>query len=258
VIDPDFRTAVLGPGAVEPGCLEEWIECLRRFRFVSVRGVESHRVLAEHGFKDAIVVGDPALYSARDAIAPKSRQKRIGINISNYSYFWGGTQTQTVQTLSDLVKWLVRNGWTVTLIPSMSEDCSLAVDLAHSIGSDRIQIARCYSEPDRLLERMAEQDLFVGVKLHTVIAACCVYTPAIMIGYQPKCLDFMRTMGLESFHVRSDRLDLDQLIALIRTTYDNPECTQRDQFTACQKFRKRLLDFRDQIMGHLSEQSGTV
>jgi hypothetical protein len=62
VIDPEFVRGLHGPGSVDPATIERWIECLEKFRFVSVRGVESQRILAEHGFGRALVIGDPALY----------------------------------------------------------------------------------------------------------------------------------------------------------------------------------------------------
>src|SRR5207244_2077591 len=103
-----------------------------------------------------------------------------------------------------------------TLFPSMPEDYTLSLGIRDALDSNRVRIFGNYSDREGLLDELAAQELFVGVKLHTVIAACCVSTPAIMIGYQPKCLDFMRTMDLEAYHIRSDRLDLDHLIAMIR------------------------------------------
>jgi polysaccharide pyruvyl transferase WcaK-like protein len=95
------------------------------------------------------------------------------------------------------------------------------------------------------------------VKLHTVIAACCVSTPAIMIGYQPKCLDFMRTMRLEDYYVRADQLDLDNLLEKIAATTVDLESVQRRQHESVQRFRCRLLGFRDWVADSLGECSST-
>ena len=74
VIDPVFVAGLYGDGAIAKSCIDGWIECLKQFRFVSVRGVESQRILAEHGFDRARVVGDPALFYARGTIIPKRRR----------------------------------------------------------------------------------------------------------------------------------------------------------------------------------------
>src|SRR5205823_8749709 len=89
---------------------------------------------------------------------------------------------------------------------------------------------------------------FVGVKLHSVIAACCVQTPAIMVGYQPKCTDFMRTMDLEHYLIRTDALELDGLMALIAEVSADSEAIRQKQFEQCQFYRERLLDFRDRTL----------
>jgi hypothetical protein len=248
VIDPEFVRALYGRGSVDEAGIKGWIECLKEFRFVSVRGAESQRILAEHGFPGATVIGDPALYYARDTIAPKRAAKRIGVNVSNYSHFWGHSQVETIRILSDLMSWLTRDGWAVTLFPSMPEDHTLSLGIRNALGSERIGIFGKYSDRESLLDELAAHDLFVGVKLHTVIASCCVYTPAIMIGYQPKCLDFMRTMDLEAYHIRADRLNLDHLIDMIRMMSGDLESIQRRQFESTQSFRCRLFDFRDQVL----------
>ena len=90
-----------------------------------------------------------------------------------------------------------------------------------------------FGDVRRYLDGIEAMDLFLGFRLHTVVAACCVYTPAIMIEYQPKCRDFMRTLGMDKYCFRADRLDADELFACIRAVYDNLEAVQREQFAAC-------------------------
>jgi polysaccharide pyruvyl transferase WcaK-like protein len=130
----------------------------------------------------------------------------------------------------------------------MPEDHAVSLDILNGLDSERIRVFGNYSDRDGLLDEIAGQDLFVGVKLHTVIAACCVYTPAIMLGYQPKCLDFMRTMDMEAYHIRTDRLDLDHLIEMIRFMSGDLESIQKRQFESVQLFRGRLLEYRDRVL----------
>lgn len=256
VDDPAFRQHLcsLRPSRrpTDPQVIEDWLACLRRFRFVSVRGVESRRILNDHGLRDVEVIGDPALYYARPEITPKRREKRIGINLSTYSQFWGDSQVATRETMVEVIRQLRTRGWHIELFPAMPDDYALAEDVIRTEGPDGFDLCTEHRNVPRFLEHLEALDLFVGVRLHTVIAACCVYTPAVKIGYKPKCYDFMLTMGLERFHLRSDRLEASQLIALIDAMYADLPSVQREQFERCQALRQRLLDFRSRVVQHVT------
>ncbi len=76
----------------------------------------------------------------------------------------------------------------------------------------------------RYLKVIEEVDVFIGEKLHSVVGAVCAYKPSIMLAYQPKCIDFMKSLGLEDYVLRTDHLDLDQLlqtIELIQGSYES-------------------------------------
>jgi polysaccharide pyruvyl transferase WcaK-like protein len=133
-------------------------------------------------------------------------------------------------------------------MPTQPEEEPLADEIARGIGSSRVTVFRQYLHPKRFLDALAAQDLFVGVKLHSVIAACCVYTPAIMIGYQPKCTDFMRTMDLDRYLIRTDTLRLDDLMGLIIEVSADSDAIRRTQFDRCQFFRARLMDLRNRVL----------
>jgi hypothetical protein len=150
VIDPSFVRSLYGPDSIPRDGIDRWIGCLDRFRFVSVRGVESQRILADHGFDRATVIGDPALYYARETIVPKCSANRIGVNVSNYSHFWGNSQAHTVRVLSQLVSRLARQGRQVTLFPSMPEDCALSSSIRDAVSPAQINIFSDYSDREAL------------------------------------------------------------------------------------------------------------
>jgi hypothetical protein len=58
-------------------------------------------------------------------------------------------------------------------------------------------------------------------------------------------------MDLEAYHIRADRLDLDHLVDLIRMMSGDLESVQRRQFESTRSFRRRLFDFRDQVLESL-------
>lgn|GEM_PF-5908676 len=254
VIDPVFRAHI---ASLNPQCFQIdsqttdlWSECLSRFRYISVRGCESKRVLSEMGLERVEIIGDPALYYSRDSISPKQRGKRIGINVSRTSDFWGNSQEHVAAEFHSILKSLHQHGWKVTLFPTEAVDAELARAICKN-GLSAIEICDVYCRPADYMARVAEQDVFLGTKLHSVISAFCSYTPAIMVGYQPKCYDFMKTMGFERFFVRSDQVDAEQVISLIGEMYADIETIQKEQHAACQAFRTKQLAFAAKVLASI-------
>ena len=250
VIDPEFIRHLKLPFRQETA--DDWIRCLGKFRFLSVRGVESLRILREHGLDSAEVIGDAALHYARPAYSEKKRQKRIGINVTNYSYSWNNSQHTSIQQMVQVIKWLVQNDWQVTIFPAMHEDAESARDVLRETGATDIRVYDNYLDVGAYLDRIEALDLFLGFRLHTVIAACCVCTPAIMIEYQPKCHDFMKTMGLVKYSFRADRLCADELVATIEQMYDKAHVIQGEQFAACHLYRGKLAAFRAKVFDFMA------
>ena len=179
----------------------------------------------------------PALFYARQTLEPRSPGRRIGVNVSDQPPFWGDHLPSTIEKMTATIRLLEQDGWTVTLLPTMPEEEPLSrTSLGRSAprGSRFSGTTSTHGAPRGGID----QDLLVGVKLHSVIAACCMTTPAVMIGYQPKCHDFMRTMDLEEYLIRTDHLDLDDLMSLIREVHADPEPLRRRQFTQCKVYRE--------------------
>jgi len=255
VIDPEFRSHISALNAdsfnIDSRSIEEWLRCLSKFQYVTVRGVESKRILEELKLeKEITVIGDPALYYAASTISLKSKRKRIGINISTCLESWGNSQEHLLREIKGFLAYLANAGWDVTFFPTERADQELAERISRDNGGI-INVCNVYLDPHEYIARVQEQDIFVGTKLHSVICAFCSYTPSIMIGYQPKCYDFMKTMEFDDYHIRSDRLTEGNLITLVEELYANIDQVQRLQFDMCQRYRDKLIDFRDVILSSL-------
>ncbi|UCC95037.1 MAG: polysaccharide pyruvyl transferase family protein [Candidatus Omnitrophota bacterium] len=240
--------------SVNQDVIREWVECLKRFRLVSVRGELSKQMLQENGIEDVKVVGDPALLYSRPYIIPKKRARRIGINISKNHPFYGNSKEETVRLFKKLILFLINEGWAITLFPTCREDVFLSEQLCKGLGTDAIKIHKKYWVVKSFLDEIEEQDIFIGVKLHSIIFSYCTYTPALMVAYQPKCYDFMDTMDMGDLVLRSDHLEFDTLVEKLAYLNDTTEEIQKRQYAMCQTFRQRLLEFRDQvysIMGNM-------
>ncbi len=241
VRDPEFFTDI------SSDAIDEWISNMRNFALISVRGDRSRQILKNFGIDNAIVIGDPALFYSRENIKPKRHQQKIGINISTNHQFYGDSKKVTVNSLKELIKVIIKTGWKVTLFPSCKEDLFLSQSLIKEMKSPQVSLYNRYWDVNGFLDAVECQDIFLGIKLHPVILALCAYTPAIMVAYQPKCYDFMETMEMGDFTLRSDQLTADLLKEKVDYMYKDIENIQKRQFLKCKEFRDKQIAFRDKV-----------
>jgi polysaccharide pyruvyl transferase WcaK-like protein len=205
-------------------------------------------MLRERGVERVEVVGDPAIVYARDAITPKAQARRIGLNLNDRSYFFGNANQRVVPLAVEIIRRLRETGWTVTLYPMGPEDRDVTERVLGECGDGEIAVERWDRPLLGHFDAIAQQDVFVGVRLHSTAAAVCTYTPAVMLAYQPKNVEFMETLGLGDHCLRIDRIEgPEELVALIERLHDTAPGVQERQQAACATFRERLFDLRDRI-----------
>jgi len=223
----------------------KWIEYLKKFRVISVQGNLSRQILKEYGLEKVEVVGDPVLIYCRDKILSKKYIKSIGINISQNHQFYGD-KNKFLNTMKKFIKMLIDEKWQITFFPCCKEDVRPSLEICKEIKKD-LKIFKNYQNIYSFMERVEKQDIFIGIKLHSVVSAFCTYTPALMIAYQPKGFDFMETMSMSEFVFRSDKVEVGSLIERVNYLYNHIKEIQHRQYHTCQKFKQRLLKFRDQV-----------
>ena len=64
------------------------------------------------------------------------------------------------------------------------------------------------------LKQVAECQLFIGHKTHSIIFALLTATPLIAIAYHIKSLDFMKQFGLEEYGLDESEVSAEKLISL--------------------------------------------
>jgi hypothetical protein len=252
VIDPEFRAELSRRYALRPlssDAIATWIDSLGSFDLLSVRGPHSQRILAERGLSGVEVIGDPSVHFAWPRVTPKPGARRIGINVANRSYFFGDANRSVVDRLAELVGLLRGDGFAITLFPMGPEDVAPTAELRRRAGEGGIAVFPHYRRTAALFAAVAAQDLFVGVRLHSVAVAVCTYTPAIMLGYQPKNADYMAGLGLEDLHERIDEIEPRTLFERLRALHATGLVeVQARQFAGCQALRARQRVFRDRVM----------
>lgn len=247
VLDPEFYCQF----PRYPNDMPEWVECLQLCKSVSVRGPLSAKSLADYGYKDVKIVGDPVLSCAADVMPPSRSWNTIGINFGTTrdgSYLWGRNDENVIKFVIQLTDILIDKGLEVRFFPVWRNDVPTVLSAAKQVKSN-IKVWNHSENIVSYLKAMEEVDIFIGEKLHSVIGALCAYKPSIMLAYQPKCIDFMQSVGLEDYTIRTDHLDLDQVLFKINTIWESYEIYRNFLFKEVSK----LKQIQKQIANEIAE-----
>ena len=190
-----------------PDEISEWVKALEQFVYVGVRGPESRRQLAAWGFDDADIGGDPAL-SLGPVSVPGGRPENrgvVGINVTGVrgDPMWGDPKAY-LEEMSRFVSLLCESGHRVRLVPTAKSDLSSTYAVVGGSRHSECEVIRAFGNHAEYGRAVSECDVFVGQRLHSTVIACIQGVPSLMIEYRPKCRDFMASLGLEKYTVRTD------------------------------------------------------
>jgi len=248
-----FGTGVVNPlfpeNPIKEEDIKEWVGTLDNVCYLSVRGPLSAQILKEKNVQKPIhIIGDPAFYFIRDIKSGKSKTKRMGVNIGNTKsgvadgVMWGGNEEQFLREFISFIKLMLNEGWVIDFIPMCKEDEGLIKRLLienrlqHKIG-----IFTSYNSTKKTLDRLEKFDVFVGEKLHSVILSYCANTPAIMLEYRPKCRDFMASIDMEQFNIRTDEFKASKVKDLVEELYINLEDIRIKTNGVCKVYKNELI-----------------
>jgi polysaccharide pyruvyl transferase WcaK-like protein len=202
VEDPDFQ----GEGSFSGnGELHRWVSILRRFDHVTVRGPRSAELLSDVGV-EATMVGDPALL-LRKASSAITSEEMIGVNLGFGSDLWSHDQPHVVAEVALVVRALVLDhARRIRFLVINEEDrcwTDQCVELA-DLPKYAYEIVTA-TDPENYLTAVSSCSVLIGERLHAVILAVAAEVPSVMLEYQPKCRDFMRSINEVSRSLRTDQ-----------------------------------------------------
>lgn len=188
-----------GYGMDEDLDLAEWRDLLARFEAVGVRGPLSQERLAAAG-APAVVVGDLALYETTARLPHPSPAPRFALNVLRPEDGRPVAEHPVHSGLTRLVERLVRRGWEV--VPIAMDDVDVA-PLEATLALAGVPRPRPHRPRtlDALQALLAPCQLTVAFRLHAAVLSTTVGVPPLSLGYRHKCLDFMRSVELEAWHV---------------------------------------------------------
>ncbi len=229
----------------------EWLDVLGQFRGVAIRGPISKVTLESRGFTAAEVTGDPALVFSQEARGAAVRDRLLGVNVGTAGKnVWGGEASESalVDTLADATARLMRRGWDCRIFSVWPADDAVCEALAERLGLAGDAVQRHYRDARAFMRSAGECCVFTGMKLHSVVLACCANVPPVMLEYRTKCRDFMASMELDAYDVRIDHVQPDQLAALIEQARDR-RAALADQLTGlCNEYSGKLEAYSMKVL----------
>ena len=197
VEDPSFVGARRHTDADE---LLRWRDVLDRASHLTVRGPRSAELLHDIGI-EAPVVSDTALLLGPDERDDSVvRPKLLGINIADPEDQYLATGSRVLDECVPALRKLQASGWTVRLLPFDRKDLVVAQRARRALDG-RTEIMSRFSDVDALRHSIAECDVLVGQRLHSVVLAAAVAVPAVAVDYRPKCRDFQLSIGRQDWTV---------------------------------------------------------
>jgi polysaccharide pyruvyl transferase WcaK-like protein len=185
------------------GELARWTGLCRRFDRVTVRGPRSAALLDAVGVH-AEVVGDPALlHEPAEATSP--RDKLLGVNLGFGDDLWGHDHERVIDSVAELVRGAVVDGWSVRFVVINPKDRRFAQEAVRRAGApdERAEIRAAYTVPD-YFAAVGDCTVLVAERLHALVLAAAAAVPIVGLEYQPKCADFLASVGAAERSVRTD------------------------------------------------------
>lgn len=96
-------------------------------------------------------------------------------------------------------------------------------------------------EERELLDAIQECHAIVGMRFHSVVFASASYVQSLALTYQPKCLDFMRSIDREDFSVSSADFSEENLVSKLDELAEHRDSHSEDLIDRVGKLRHKLV-----------------
>ena len=256
----DVDKIVFGTGVLDPEFLDyigisydlnHWVDELNKCKYIGLRGPLSENILKRGAIKNKLnIIGDPVLFLSNETIYKKKRNKFLGVNISYMNQqLWGNDDEYVIKTIIDVLIKLKNNGWKFKFFPLFDADISCIQKVVKKLKLDEDNVIfKKWMDIDLFMDELGKIDVFIGEKLHSVVLSMCTYTPSIMLEYQPKCRDFMKSMDLEEYNFRTDRLQSDVIIDAVYRLYEDITFIQEKIYDQATHFKKLMQEAATKII----------
>lgn len=245
-----FGTGVGSSGFSEKKDLDlrKWRSSLCQFKSLGVRGPYSKKYLEEIGIKNSVVIGDLALaLTIKSAyINPHNKKYILNIALPNNE----DTEFPSKKLIEE-VKNTVCKLKTMGYQPMPVAFCENDVNALKKVfvnlkeNTNLVYFPKNYLDYFNLLKT---SEFVIGVRLHCAVLACCAGVPPILIGYRNKCIDFMESMGLSSWHCDVFNFQFGDVSKLAKKMIlKNSNNFRTSIHNKSLKMKRRLIDYSNDI-----------
>jgi polysaccharide pyruvyl transferase WcaK-like protein len=242
----------MGTGVANPGfwqgdnsiggrTFQRWVRALEAFEYVGVRGPVSKEILEQGGLRGVEVIGDTALCLADDSADHSTGTGVIGLCYGDVvdphdNPMWGDSNTFRRELVAG-IKSLIANGARVKLLLIRKEDLPSNQKFIEQVNDPRCTLEVAYDSYEKYSSLVKECDLFIGQKLHSTVIALINRVPSLMLEYRPKCRDFMASLGLENYVIRTSDFNKGRFLTLF-------EELAAKQNSYLEQAENRILEFK--------------
>lgn len=218
--------------------MARWVKALERFEFVGVRGPLSKVTLEKAGAKDIEITGDTALALAEDSVKARPSKGIVGLNYGDVpgNPMWG-SPTQYRDELIKVAKAIVASGSNLLLLPIWEKDIPSNESFVREVNHPNCTMLSVFESYKNYADKLKDCDMFIGQKLHSTILALMNRVPSIMIEYRPKCMDFMASLGLEEYSIKTSDVKFEPFMKLYDKLQKHHEGIRR-------RAESRILEYK--------------
>lgn len=247
-------SAFYGKEDTDNPLLQKWLPVLEQFEFIGVRGPQSKAILDSAGAKNVIITGDTALSLTEETMEPRDRQGVVGITYGDVAGnpMWGDPKRYRVE-LVKVIRSLIEGGSKILLLPIWSIDIPSNESLLQEINHPNCTMVKAYESYESFSEQLRKCDVFIGQKLHSTILALMNRVPSIMVEYRPKCRDFMSSLGLEEYIIKTSDLTLDSFMGLYDKVLENYDEIRTQAETKILEYKHLQFKTAEKLNGILAQ-----
>lgn len=159
----------------------------------------------------------------QDYIDVQGRDLIIGVTIHHIYFKHYFSREDYVRRMADIFRRMLADYNCAILIIPMEDksfgqgDRTIAEEMIGLTGyHDRIKVANGDLTPGETASLIAETDIFVGTKTHSIVYGLKTATPTLSISYQQKSTEFMKLFGMEHYAVPMAELDTQRVMSVFK------------------------------------------
>lgn len=233
------------------GNAQRWLSALSKCSYVGVRGPRSQKWLQQNGIAAAEIVGDAALAFLPPTHPPATAgPPTVALNLGSHDPVSGGS-SHLFEVAVGFSNYLLDKGYRISYVSMHAIDHDIGSKLASRLRNDRFSVRPLTPRVDDVLAQLLEAQWVVGQRLHATVLACSLGIPNLSLSYQPQCLDFLESIGLEELAVPTDSISLQDLIDRFSHLLARSAELRNELNAACSVLRDRQISTAARLVSAL-------